>query len=112
MNVHEDWDLWIRLSRIFPFVHIKKNTCAYKIIINSNKNLTTSKKIDFITTMQTIYRKNLQLNTPLNIVNIQKEILGNLICASFNRDQINSISIGENFEIYINDVLTELNNQR
>jgi glycosyltransferase involved in cell wall biosynthesis len=73
LNVHEDWDLWIRLSRIFPFLHIKKNTCAYKIIINSNKNLSTSKGIDFITTMQTIYRKNLQLNTPLNIVNIQKK---------------------------------------
>lgn len=112
LNVHEDWDLWIRLSRIFPFLHIKKNTCAYKIIINSNKNLSTSKGIDFITTMQTIYRKNLHHNMIPNIINIQKKILESLICASFNGDQTYSISIGDNFEIFINGILTELNSQK
>lgn len=29
LNRHEDWDLWIRISRAHPFAHIKNVTCAY-----------------------------------------------------------------------------------
>jgi len=29
LHAHEDWDLWVRMSRIFPFKHIKKVTCEF-----------------------------------------------------------------------------------
>lgn len=29
LRTHEDWDLWIRMSRRFKFTHIKKITCEY-----------------------------------------------------------------------------------
>jgi glycosyltransferase involved in cell wall biosynthesis/MoaA/NifB/PqqE/SkfB family radical SAM enzyme len=31
LNRHEDWDLWIRMSREYSFAHIKKVTCAYSM---------------------------------------------------------------------------------
>lgn len=29
LSVYEDWDLWIRLSRYYPFAHLKQITCEY-----------------------------------------------------------------------------------
>lgn len=106
MSVHEDWDLWARLSHHFPFKHIQKTTCCYNIILNAQKNLTTSKRIDFIKTMQQIYRKHQNFTKNIQqLTDIQHKCLINLTRSFYSNMEITSISIRDNFEIYINDEL-------
>jgi len=106
MSVHEDWDLWARLSRHFPFMHIKKTTCSYKIIQNAKKNMTTTKKLDFVKTMQQIYRKhqNSTKNIP-QFTDFQYKCLMNLTQTLYPNKRTTNITIGDNFNIYINDTL-------
>lgn len=106
MNVHEDWDLWARLSRHFLFTHVKKTTCSYKIITNAQKNLTTSKRLDFVRTMQKIYRKH--SNTTKNfqqLTDIQKKCLINLTRSLYPNKSDVKISVRDNFNIFINDTM-------
>jgi glycosyltransferase involved in cell wall biosynthesis/radical SAM superfamily enzyme YgiQ (UPF0313 family)/spore maturation protein CgeB len=36
LNRHEDWDLWIRMSRKFRFAHIRKITCEYTMRLDGS----------------------------------------------------------------------------
>ncbi|HAV42450.1 TPA: hypothetical protein DCX15_00335, partial [bacterium] len=52
----EDWDLWIRLSRSYKFLHIKKVTAEFSW--RAEDNLPGGKRrAKFLKTMQTIYKK-------------------------------------------------------
>ncbi|MDY0226075.1 MAG: glycosyltransferase [Desulfomicrobium apsheronum] len=106
MSVHEDWDLWARLSRHFPFMHVKKTTCSYKIIQNAKKNMTTTKKLDFVKTMQQIYRKHQSStkNIP-QFTDFQYKCLMNLTQTLYPNKRTANITIGDNFNIYINGTL-------
>ena len=106
MSVHEDWDLWARLSRLFPFKHIKKTTCSYKIIVNAKKNLTTSKQLDFVRTMQQIYRKHHNTTKTIpQLTDFQHKCLISLTQSRYSNRSTTVISVGDDFNIYINDTL-------
>lgn len=56
LTTHEDWDLWIRLSRHYQFAHIKKITCEFTWR-QDGSTMTSSKTADFILTLEIIYGK-------------------------------------------------------
>ena len=53
---HEDWDLWIRLSRHYPFAHIAQVTCEF-VRRNDASSMTSQSLAPFLETMQRIYTK-------------------------------------------------------
>lgn len=53
---HEDWDLWIRLSRHFPFAHIPKVTCEFSLRDDAS-SMTGQSLSRFVETMQHIHAK-------------------------------------------------------
>jgi len=60
LPVLEDWDLWIRLSRKYPFRHVRKVTCefAWKM---AGGTLTSSKRAMFRQTVEVIFAKHRDL---------------------------------------------------
>lgn len=56
LQTHEDWDLWIRLSRKYDFIHVKKVTAEYSYR-NDLSNTSTRRLGDFFRTRQLIYKK-------------------------------------------------------
>lgn len=56
LNRHEDWDLWIRLSRHHHFVHIKNVTCEFTRRENKS-SMTTQSFAPFLKTMARIHKK-------------------------------------------------------
>ncbi len=54
LATHEDWDLWIRLSRKFEFHHIRKVTVEYSFRLDGSST-TSGNRADFLRTMQIIY---------------------------------------------------------
>jgi GT2 family glycosyltransferase/thioredoxin-like negative regulator of GroEL len=56
LTTHEDWDMWIRMSREFQFAHIKKVTCEFSWR-QDGSTMTSSRHADFIRTTQVIYEK-------------------------------------------------------
>jgi glycosyltransferase involved in cell wall biosynthesis len=56
LQTHEDWDLWIRLSRKYSFVHIKKATAEYSYR-DDRTNTSTQRLEDFYRTRQLLYKK-------------------------------------------------------
>ena len=56
LNRHEDWDLWIRLSRHHHFVHIKNVTCEFTRCENKS-SMTTQSLAPFLKTMTRIHKK-------------------------------------------------------
>lgn len=109
LPVHEDWDLWIRLSRIFPFKHIKSTSCAYHTIINKSNSLTTSRQLDFIKTMQIIYRKHKHItSTNEKLFFLQKKALFNLTMSNLQLDESFTINIDNDFNITIDDTQSAL----
>ncbi len=58
LKSHEDWDLWIRLSRDFDFYHLKEITSEYTTRIAANADQsTTDVNADFVETQEYIYKK-------------------------------------------------------
>ncbi|HEY1790727.1 MAG TPA: glycosyltransferase, partial [Verrucomicrobiae bacterium] len=53
---HEDWDLWIRLSRHFPFAHIPQVTCEF-VRRNDASSMTTGSLAPFLETMKRVHAK-------------------------------------------------------
>ncbi|HTV41928.1 MAG TPA: glycosyltransferase [Candidatus Sulfotelmatobacter sp.] len=51
---HEDWDLWIRLSRHFPFAHIPQVTCEF-LRRNDASSMTMQSLAPFLETMKRIH---------------------------------------------------------
>jgi tetratricopeptide (TPR) repeat protein len=56
LTTHEDWDLWIRLSRKYRFGHIRKTTCEFSWRTDGT-SMTSSKQKDFLRTLEIIYAK-------------------------------------------------------
>jgi glycosyltransferase involved in cell wall biosynthesis len=56
LATHEDWDLWIRLSRRYRFGHIKKLTCEFSWRTDGTST-TSQRQSDFLRTMQVIYAR-------------------------------------------------------
>jgi FkbM family methyltransferase len=56
LTTHEDWDYWIRLSRICTPVHIKRVTCEFRAG-SDGKSLTASRRADFLRTARMIHKK-------------------------------------------------------
>jgi len=57
---HEDWDLWIRMSRKFRFAHIPKVTCEFSCRVDGS-GMTTGTVPMFLATRNAIYTKYRQL---------------------------------------------------
>lgn len=51
---HEDWDLWIRLSRRFRFAHVKQTTCEFTWRMDGSST-TSRNRADFLRTAEIIY---------------------------------------------------------
>jgi len=56
LTTHEDWDLWIRLSRHYPFAHIKDTTAEFTWRMDGS-SMTSEKPEDFLRTKTLIYQK-------------------------------------------------------
>jgi len=56
LSSHEDWDLWIRMSRRFKFAHINELTCEFRWR-DDGTTMTGERRKDFLKTMQIIYEK-------------------------------------------------------
>ncbi|MGD9849841.1 MAG: glycosyltransferase [Nitrospirales bacterium] len=56
LTTHEDWDLWIRLSRHYPFVHIKEITAEFTWRMDGS-SMTSKSPADFLRTKNIIYQK-------------------------------------------------------
>lgn len=56
LSVLEDWDLWIRLSRKYPFRHVRKVTCEFAWETDGG-TLTSGKRALFRQTVEVIYAK-------------------------------------------------------
>ncbi len=56
LTTHEDWDLWIRLSRHYKFAHIRKVTCEFTWR-QDGSTMTSQKPTDFLRTLEIIYAK-------------------------------------------------------
>src|SRR4030095_8045868 len=56
LTTHEDWDLWIRLSRKYRFGHVRKTTCEFSWRTDGT-SMTSSKQQDFLRTIEIIYTK-------------------------------------------------------
>ena len=53
---HEDWDMWIRMSRIFKFAHIKELTCEFAWRTDGT-TMTSAQVHDYAKTRQSIIAK-------------------------------------------------------
>ncbi len=74
LTTHVDWDLWIRISRKYPFYHLKNITCAFTWRVDGS-SLSSSMREDFFRTMKIIHAK----NKPLFLEEIERAISeGNL----------------------------------
>lgn len=56
LTTHEDWDLWIRVSRIYKLHHIKQITAEYRWRTDGT-TMTSAKTADFLKTLKIIYCK-------------------------------------------------------
>lgn len=56
LTTHEDWDLWIRMSRKYNFAHIKKITCEFAWRTDST-SMSSEKRADFLRTLNIIYER-------------------------------------------------------
>ena len=74
LKAHEDWDLWIRMSREHDFAHIKKLTCEYTRR-DDGSNITTAIRADFRRTMEIIYERYSHLTRSAKVVEAQRVCL-------------------------------------
>lgn len=56
LRSHEDWDLWIRMSRAFKFGHIKKVTCEFAFR-QDGSTMTSGNKADLRATCERMFEK-------------------------------------------------------
>jgi glycosyltransferase involved in cell wall biosynthesis len=55
-TTHEDWDYWIRLSRLCQPMHLKQVTCEFRVT-SDGSTMTRRLRPDFLRTAQMIFRK-------------------------------------------------------
>jgi glycosyltransferase involved in cell wall biosynthesis len=56
LTVLEDWDLWIRMSRKFPFAHVKEITGEF-VWRTDGKTMSSDRRTEFWRTVDIIYRR-------------------------------------------------------
>ncbi len=56
LTTHEDWDMWIRMSRYYPFFHLKEVTCEFRSR-KDGSSMSSSKHADFLRTAKIIFSK-------------------------------------------------------
>ncbi|HLH52263.1 MAG TPA: glycosyltransferase [Verrucomicrobiae bacterium] len=56
LDRHEDWDLWIRLSRQLPFIHLPEVTCEFSFR-NDGSSMTGQGAARFLSTMERIHAR-------------------------------------------------------
>ena len=56
LTTHEDWDLWVRLSQRFPFIHVPRVTCEFSWRTDGS-TMSSSRNRDFLRTLDLIYEK-------------------------------------------------------
>jgi FkbM family methyltransferase len=79
LSTHEDWDFLIRMSRHFPFVHLKKVTCEFRLR-KDGTNTTTERRKDFLRTLEIVYsRYRMYTEGDKNILDKQKTFLAGLL---------------------------------
>ena len=64
LTSHEDWDLWIRISRRYPFKHLKKVTAEFTWRTDGS-SMTSSRRPDFSRTAALIYGKHREISTEI-----------------------------------------------
>jgi len=55
-HAHEDWELWIRLSRKYDFMHIKKVTTEFRWR-EDGSTMSSSQRHEFLRTMEEIFKR-------------------------------------------------------
>ncbi|MDD2338417.1 MAG: glycosyltransferase, partial [Geobacteraceae bacterium] len=58
---HEDWDLWIRMSQEFPFVHIPKVTAEFTHRNTDPSGMTSGTLPSMLATLEKVYEKSASL---------------------------------------------------
>jgi len=56
LSTHEDWDMWIRIIRHYPYAHVRKTTCEYRMQ-QDRESMTNSMRPDFYRTMKIIHQR-------------------------------------------------------
>ena len=86
LTSHEDWDLWIRMSRKFDFAHIKKVTCEFSWRTDGT-TMTSGIRSDYLRTMEIIYDKyrHITQSNP-HLLDMQKKSLEVLRAEVFGAD--------------------------
>lgn len=56
LETHEDWDLWIRISRYYELKRVARVTCEYRVR-DDLTNTTTAKKPVFIASQKQLYQR-------------------------------------------------------
>lgn len=56
LSTHEDWDYWLRLSRIFDFHHIPKTTAEFRVR-DDRTSMSSARRGDFLRTAHIIIAK-------------------------------------------------------
>jgi glycosyltransferase involved in cell wall biosynthesis len=78
LSTHEDWEYWIRLSRIYPFHHLKTTTCEYRVR-SDKESLTWRKRSDCLVSAHRIYARYRALSSALPaVVSAQNDLLAQL----------------------------------
>lgn len=84
LYMHEDWDLWIRLSRNFKFGHVKKFTCEYTSRDDGTSMIGSRRPLFLKTFLRiyekysdyTAYRKDIIIRQKQNLYNFRNSIHG------------------------------------
>jgi glycosyltransferase involved in cell wall biosynthesis len=77
LNSHEDWDYWIRLSRLAVPEHIKKTTCEYRVPAGGPVK-TRQRLEDYLGSTRMIYKKHAVLSADKTTRARQKRVVEKL----------------------------------
>ena len=78
LRTHEDWDLWVRMSRKYKFVHKKEITAEFAWRPDGH-SITSKNRPDFLKTLEIIYQKNKKyIKHKPKILEAQKKFLQQL----------------------------------
>lgn len=78
LKTHEDWDLWIRMSRQYRMHHIKKITAEYVMRKDLPLQMTTNPSSNFYETRKIIYHKYRKFaNGRADVIRSQEKLLNN-----------------------------------
>lgn len=77
LATHEDWDLWIRMSRHYDFHHI--NAITAEVRVRTDRTNTTTNRRAFLDTLRLLYRRYAPLVQDLQTFEARKKTEENLV---------------------------------